>query len=161
MEGPILRTVVTLLAATGVGLLVGCGGSGPSLEAPVTVVAGGATPTPRPTPTSTPTPTPAPTATPLNTPLLIFDAFGNQVLAAQLTGVGSAYAQTFFIEQSGYNGTFSASGCSGIANTAISSDGILTLTGEAVGSCTLTVSDLFGLYATLAVSVTASSVVIQ
>lgn len=86
----------------------------------------------------------------------------SQVLKLQLVGTGSPYSQTLFITQTGYAGSFtgSSSDCSSIASYTISGSN-LTVTGIATGSCTMTVADSFGQTATLPISVTASSVVVQ
>jgi len=83
-----------------------------------------------------------------------------QLTALNMTGTGSAYAQTFTAMQSGYGGAFSTSGCAANA-TVVTSGSSLTITGTAAGTCTLTVSNSFNQTATLPVTVTVTSVTTQ
>lgn len=136
---------VCLFAACG----GGSGGGGTSGIVPGSPSAGNSTGSPTATPTASPTP---PTS-----PILFKDYSGNQVVSLQLSGTGDSYAQTLHIVQDGYSGAFTASGCGGIATATVSTTN-LTVTGQSVGSCTLTVSDKYGISAALSVSVTTTSV---
>jgi hypothetical protein len=60
----------------------------------------------------------------------------------------------------GFTGTYTVSGCSGIATYGAVSNGTLGVTSSAAGQCAITVSDTFN-QATIAVTVTTLSVPIQ
>jgi hypothetical protein len=70
--------------------------------------------------------------------------------------VGST--QPVSITETGFTGTFSVSGCAGVATFSLAANGALSVTSAGVGSCTLTVTDSNAHQATIAVSVTTLSV---
>jgi hypothetical protein len=80
--------------------------------------------------------------------------------------VGASYATTFAITQTG-TGAFKLDnpGCSGIAAVASTSlkapSATVTVTPQAAGTCTITVTDAYGQTKPVAVSVTTSGIIIQ
>lgn len=80
--------------------------------------------------------------------------------ALTFTATGAAYAQTTAASQAHYGGVFTASSttCSGIATISLSTGSTFTITPVAPGSCTFTIAGGSGETATLAVTVTTTTV---
>lgn len=129
------------LCAASLLLLVACGGGGGGGSS-----ASGGTPPTQPVPTS---------------PIILRQG-QYQVVKLQLAGTGPNYAQAVLVSQGGYAGAFTAAStdCGSVATFALSQNE-LTVTGSAVGSCTIVISDTFAQTATLPISVTTSGVTIQ
>jgi hypothetical protein len=108
-------------------------------------------PAPTATPTASPTPTPAPTPSPA--PIV--------ASPASLAFSATNQIQTLAVSESSYSGTFTVSGCSGIATTSGPASGVLTVTSVAVGTCTLTISNTSGTVAQVGVTVTTLNLPIQ
>jgi hypothetical protein len=121
-----------------------------ALYVSVTSASGGPTPTPTPTPTQTPTPTPtpAPNAVVLSSTTLSF------------TGTGATLAQSVSASQSGFSGSFVASGtsCAGLATISQTGPTAFSVAPVAAGVCSFTITGSNGQFATLGVTVTVTTV---
>lgn len=173
---PFSRGIVSYVLAVLLVLAQGCGGGGASIPAVVNAAASpslksavaqtpspspspapSATPRPVATPIPTPTPTPRPAVTPVPTPtpsrLIV-------VAPSQLSflGTGSAHAVAVQASEAGYSGSFTASGCGGIATVAARSAAEFTVTPIAAGTCSARISDALGDTFVLPVTVTVTAV---
>jgi hypothetical protein len=97
---------------------------------------------------ATASPSPSPTPVPLT------------LSSSSLAFTGGEQMQSVTVTDPGYAGSFTTSGCSGIA-TAVVAGSTVTVSSVSAGSCTLTVSDTLGNSANLAVGVTVVSVPVQ
>jgi len=124
---------------------------------------GGSVPTPAPTlsPTPVPTlsPTPAPTLSPTPSPTPTPAPVGLSPASLSFTNLGAGNAQSVTAAQSGFTGTFTASGANctqgstTVATIASTSSNAFSVTPTAAGSCSVTITGS-GASATLSVSVT-------
>lgn len=115
-----------------------------------------ATPTNAPTPSSTSTPTSAPTPSP--TP----GAPTASAASLSFAALGSSYAQTFTMTESAYGGTWSESDtCAGRVTVTATGNTHFRVTPNAVGACTITMSDSFGASTAIAVDITSSTIGVQ
>jgi hypothetical protein len=77
------------------------------------------------------------------------------------TSLGSSNAQSVSVTESGYSGTFSeVDTCAGIATIATASPKF-TVTPVAVGTCSITISDIPQRFVAVGVTVTTSGLVVQ
>ncbi len=74
---------------------------------------------------------------------------------------GASAAQTILVSEKNYTGTFSVSGCSGIAQTADLGANKYQITPLQAGICALTFSDSSGHSAALGITVTTTQITIQ
>jgi hypothetical protein len=100
-----------------------------------------AAPTASPTPTASPSPSPTPTTAPTPTGIVSVSP-GSLALA----GTGAGNALTFRASETNFTGTFTTSGCAGVATASVGATvagaATITVTGAGTGgSCTLTVGD--------------------
>jgi len=96
-----------------------------------------------------PTPAPTPTPGPLS------------VAPSSLTFNSIGLAQPVIVTDPRFTGTYTISGCAGVATFGPVTNGTLSVTSAAAGSCTLTVSDTFLHSAPIAITVTSLSVPVQ
>jgi hypothetical protein len=137
--------IIRIAGAASLALLAACGGGGGGSSLPP---GGGNNPGPTPAPTSTPTP-----------------ASMSMTLSSTTLSFTSLQSQTFTLTSAGYSGTYSVSGCSGVAKAATShasgSTTTFTVTPVAAGTCSLVVSESGGQSVTLGVTVTVTQGSIQ
>lgn len=125
--------------------------------APTTTPVPTATPAPTATPTPTPTPTPVPTPGPLTA--------SPNVLS--FLGTGASLAQTVTVSSTFYTGAFSASACTNAQSTTVATvgpvgtNGTFSVTPQAVGACTIDVSDAANRHTSVSVTVATSSLNVQ
>ncbi|HEY0381915.1 MAG TPA: hypothetical protein VGC72_06925 [Candidatus Elarobacter sp.] len=127
------------------------------------------TPTATPVPTATPTPTstPVPTATPVPTPVPTPGPLTASPNALSFLGTGASLAQTVTVSSTFYTGSFSASACTNAQSTTVATvgpvagDGTFSVTPQAVGACTIDVSDAANRHTSVSVTVATSSITVK
>ncbi len=128
-----------------------------------------APPTPTPTPTATPVPTstPVPTATPVATPVPTPGPLTASPNVLSFLGTGASLAQTVTVSSTSYNGSFSASACTNAQSTTVATvgpvgaNGTFSVTPQAVGACTIDVSDAANRHISVSVTVATSSITVK
>ena len=143
----------------------------PPSPTPTPTAAPTASPTasPSPSPSVSASPTIAPTATPTPTPTPTPGPVTASPSSLSFLGTGANLAQTVTVSSTFYTGSFTASTCDGsspggptVASvSAVAADGTFTVTPDAPGACTITVTDATGRTATVGVTVATSNLTVQ
>ena len=125
------------------------------------------TPTATPLPTATPVPTATPTPTPTPTPIPTPGPLTAAPSVLSFLGTGASLAKTVTVSSTFSTASFSASACTNPQSTTVATvgpvaaNGTFSVTPQAVGACTIDVSDGTNRHTSVSVTVATSSINVQ